>query len=146
MKPNTAEEFNRIYAKFSKYFEEKQMYSLHNLLWQLIINGTWRNRTVVVHPVFPAEPQPWQYELAFVEKGGKGYFRMYTGFKPEITNYNKAVDVCEELTEEVFDIHGEEYDSIVARSMDLEVVEKKHFISREQGAKIRKQKRESNGK
>lgn len=89
------------------------MCSFHNLLWQLIINETWKDTNI--HCFVPVY-QDGGNMIAIAENNKYGYHPTYVFFADGI-DYKQANNICKRINEEMFGLLSDACDNIVASSM-----------------------------
>lgn len=116
MKQDKLKWFNRIHKKFNKHFEEILLSTLHNLLWQVIINQTMKGKSVVFYPVVTENG----YEMVIACSTG-GYNE--TGVLFSEKSWDKCNTICEQISLLAFhkDIGGTledigDYEKIMSKS------------------------------
>lgn len=117
MKTNKLKWFNRIFKKFGKDFKEALPCTFHNLIWQIIINGTRKGKSDVFYPVITPEGT----EMVIAQSTG-GYLETGVMFKSK--NWDKCQDLCEKISLLAFhkDMGGTledmgDYEQVMSKSM-----------------------------
>lgn len=105
------DKFERIYQQFNIKFEKSGMCSLHNLLWQIIINEVHSDKTVVLSTNFEAKGQ----ELVFVFDGEKGYNKTAVAFLDSVDHIEANI-IASELSAAIWGIDSDDFDRIVNQS------------------------------
>lgn len=103
--------------KLNMIFKENEEYfiaSFHNLLWQILVNGSLDKEMCVFHPVV-TEGGLWEVVLANIQ-GGYNHTGCY--FKPG-TTYNEACDRLDILNVDVFGLELEAAAKVMDKSMKL---------------------------
>jgi hypothetical protein len=107
------EKFNKIYKSYNDLFVPS-MPSFHNLLWQIIVNETLKNKTVAFYVDYTDRGA--QFVIACNDGG-----YIPTGvFFTEKIGYNAAADYCSDISQQVFDLSKKEIKSIVTNSFRLQ--------------------------
>jgi hypothetical protein len=109
----TTEKLNKIYSEYKQYFETDVLKSsIHNLLWQIMINKAYQGKNIAFHPNISNEGT----EMVIADEQGCFY---HTHLFFLDSDYNKCCDISEKLSIEVFDyIDGNgSYEHIITKSM-----------------------------
>lgn len=121
---NSVENFNRIFDKYEDKFGDKSLYSMHNFLWQIIINEKWNNAAITC---FCAVFGEGGYEIGICERDKSGYNRMRVPFKTK--NYDDAVQIARELSGDVYGHTYEEVNQMISSTMRTPLKGKKQRVA-----------------
>ncbi len=102
MKP--IDKLNYLYEKYGH-----QVHSLHDLLWQLLMNEKFIDRVITLTVIVGNN------EIGIAEKGLRGYTPTPAMFITQM--YTEAAEICYELNAELFGQSKEESLMIVLNSM-----------------------------
>lgn len=111
MKTVGTKELNEAYKKFNKLFRIDTR-SFHDLLWQIIVNETFKGRVFCLHVV--VEEDGNHLVVAFASGGYQK-----TGVYFNDVDYNKCCDIVEGINEAAFKLSIEDTNLIVSNSMSL---------------------------
>jgi len=109
MKP--LEKFNTIHDEYKGEFQQR-MWTIHSLLWQIMINERFKGKVVVFHVVVSEDGCK-----LVVAHGLGGYWDTGVVFKSD--NYNDCSDIAEEMSFKVFGHDIKEYNVIMSNSMAI---------------------------
>lgn len=104
------EKFNAIHKAHKSEFKSS-IFSLHNLLWQILINERFSNRMVAFTPVI----REGETQIAIAEFNVSGYVPTAVAF--ENPDFDSANDICDQLNEEVFGLNEDTAVRITFSSM-----------------------------
>lgn len=109
----STEGLNKLYDQFKDKFEKNCSPSFHNLLWQIIVNEAYGDRTVAFCPVVGMENR---ITIGVAQQDEPGYYPTQVGFEMSVT-WKEAGDICYTLNEEIFGLTPKLSVAIVASSM-----------------------------
>ena len=104
---------DRLYLKYKDKFKNEESNSLSNLLWQLIVNKTYKE-PVCLYDV-------WRVEglmLVIVRVDQDGSLPPDVLFKEHISD-DEAWEIVSDINKEAFGLDREQWDQIVSRSMGM---------------------------
>lgn len=110
---NTIEDFDYV-MKYANPLFQKGVFTIHDLLWQIMINQTTQGKNVAFH----CNVAPGGNELVIAHETG-GY--QSTGVLFLSSDHDECSEVCDQLNIEVFDMDVPRAWGIVSRSMTTEL-------------------------
>lgn len=105
---SSTDKVDELYKKYKEHFHNS---FLHNMLWKLLVDKTRPLTNAAFTPVIINE----YTELGIADKGEKGYSK--TGVIFNSDNYDKQVEICEQLNKDIFGIDDKTASIIICSSM-----------------------------
>lgn len=112
----TPEQVTEVYNQVEKDFKTGMM-SIHNLLWQIIVNRVGEERNFAFSNVYA----DGKHFIVRVEAGESGYYNSHVEFADHLT-YDSAYEVCEYLNKAVYGLSKDEMCVLVAQSFELSII------------------------
>jgi hypothetical protein len=107
--------FTTAYEQFKNHFESNSIFSISNLLWQLIVNEVHSDKITCFHPV-DSKDEPEYFEIGIIAFNEGGYNKSHVTFLKG-TDYDKACDICDQMNEFLFGMTPELCNKIISQSM-----------------------------
>lgn len=110
------EKVDEVYLKYQDYFVKNQIYGLHNLLWQVIVNAEeteLHGVKAAFVPVWSEQDSKWSAGLVAENEEGYRYF----GCLLTTDNFKEATDILKQISFEVFEVSEEQVEDLLKCSM-----------------------------
>lgn len=101
----------KLLEKYNQYFEQNCFPNFGDLLWQIIVNDLYNDKTVVFVPI----PES-RLTIGIAEKNETGYTPTRVGFAPGI-KYDQAQEILTELNEAIFGLNEKLSMEVIISSM-----------------------------
>lgn len=102
---------NVVYKQYRDLFKRDLIHSLHDLLWQVMINKIYKEQGKICFHV-NVRPEGNEIVVAFESGGYRG-----TGLYFVSRNYNETCSYCDKINEWVFQLNKKEVMIMVSKSM-----------------------------
>ncbi len=105
---------NSTYQKFRDLFTfDPEKGGLHNLLWQILINGLHGDKVIVFYV------DALSNELILADEKG-GFWKTHIHFKEKMT-FDECLLISKELNQLIFNLEEDKVDKIINDSMQLNI-------------------------